>query len=137
MWSKLAIFSNQPKKRSLAIILALLGTVTPLVGLHKFYLGQPLWGVIYFILSWQTPIPRIASAIDVVWYLAQDRDQFNLRFNHSLEDLLPQTKQTKLDPNLVGAMAEALRELEKLRQDGLMSEYEFEQKRRKLLDNLS
>ena len=134
MWSKLAIFLNQPKKRSLTVILALLGTVTPLVGLHKFYLGQPLWGVIYFVLSWQTPIAGIACAIDVVWYLVQDQDQFNLRFNHAWEDLLPQTK---LDPKQVGVTAEALRELEQLRQDGLMSEYEFEQKRRQLLDNLS
>ncbi|MEO1621361.1 MAG: helix-hairpin-helix domain-containing protein, partial [Cyanobacteria bacterium J06632_3] len=33
----------------------------------------------------------------------------------------------------VGALAEALRELDALRQDGLISEYEFEQKRRQLL----
>jgi TM2 domain-containing membrane protein YozV len=134
MGSKLAIFLNQPKKRGLTIILALLGTVTPLVGLHKFYLGQPLWGLMYFILSWQTPIPRIASAIDLAWYLAQDREQFDLRFNHCLEDVLPQTK---FEPQQVGAMAKALRELEQLRQDGLITEYEFEQKRRKLVDNLS
>jgi TM2 domain-containing membrane protein YozV len=131
MFSKLAIFFNQPKKRNWAIILALLGTVTPVVGLHKFYLGQPLWGVIYFLLSWHSPIPRIASAIDTVWYLAQDRDQFNLRFNSSLEDwALPR----KLDPQQLEAVASALRELERLRLDGLITEHEFEQKRRKLID---
>jgi TM2 domain-containing membrane protein YozV len=131
MFSKLTIFFNQPKKRNWAIIFALLGTVTPIVGLHKFYLGQPLWGIIYFLLSWQTPIPRIASAIDTVWYLAQDQDQFNLRFNSSEEDL---ALATKLDPQQVEAVASALRELDQLRLDGLITEHEFEQKRRKLID---
>jgi hypothetical protein len=37
----------------------------------------------------------------------------------------------------VGAIADALRELDRLRQDGLMSEYEFEQKRRQLLDRIA
>lgn len=131
MWSKFILLFNQPKKRSWAIILSLLGTVTPLVGLHKFYLGQPLWGVIYFLLSWQTPIPRIASAIDTVWYLAQDEDQFNLRFNSSVNDI---ASQTKLNPQEVQAIATALRELDQLRLDGLITEYEFEQKRRELID---
>lgn len=131
MLSKLTMIFNQPKKRNWAIFLALLGTVTPLVGLHKFYLGQPLWGVIYFLLSWQTPIPRIASAIDSVWYLAQDQDQFNLRFNTSLVDLVSSSKS---DAQEVQAIATALRELEQLRLDGLITENEFEQKRRQLID---
>ncbi len=42
-----------------------------IAGIHKFYLGQPLWGIIYLLL-WQTPIPRVACAIDAVWYLIQD-----------------------------------------------------------------
>ena len=132
MLSKFATFSRQPKKRNWALMLALLGTVTPLVGLHKFYLGQPLWGIIYFLLSWQTPIPRIASAIDTVWYLAQDEDQFNLRFNSSGEDL---AMQTKLEPQQLQEVASALRELDQLRLDGLITENEFEQKRRKLIDS--
>jgi hypothetical protein len=37
----------------------------------------------------------------------------------------------------VSAIAEALRQLDCLRQDGLISEYEFEQKRRKLLDRMT
>jgi TM2 domain-containing membrane protein YozV len=132
MLSKLHFLYHQPKKRSWAIILAFLGTVTPIVGLHKFYLGQPLWGLIYFLLSWQTPIPRIASAIDVVLYLAQDQDQFNLRFNGISENI---SNQANIKPQEVQAIASALRELEQLRQEGLITEYEFEQKRRKLINN--
>jgi TM2 domain-containing membrane protein YozV len=130
MLSKLISLTQQPKKRSLTIILALIGTVTPLTGLHKFYLGQPLWGLIYFLLSWQSPMSRIACTIDAVLYLAQDPDQFNHRFNLSGET---ETKQQNTEPQKVTAVATALRELEKLRQEGLISEYEFEQKRRQLI----
>ena len=119
------------KKRRMAIALALLGTVTPVAGLHKLYLGQPLWGLLY-ILLWSTPIPRIAAAIDAVWYLVQDIEQFERQFNGSSQYHLnlnasPQVK----------AIAEAMRELDQLREDGLVTEYEFEQKRRQLLEQIA
>ncbi|MGB7522239.1 MAG: hypothetical protein WA896_21630 [Spirulinaceae cyanobacterium] len=50
---------GKPKSRKVAGFLALLGTITPLAGLHKFYLGQPLWVIAYFLLL-STPIPHIA-----------------------------------------------------------------------------
>jgi TM2 domain-containing membrane protein YozV len=130
MLSKSIGFLNQPKKRIFTIILALIGTVTPLVGLHKFYLAQPLWGVVYLLLSWQSPIARIACAVDAVLYLTQDQNFFNLRFNPSLT---VETENSIKNPQQVTEIAIALRELEKLRQEGLISEYEFEQKRRQLL----
>jgi TM2 domain-containing membrane protein YozV len=130
MLSKSIIFFNQPKKRILSVILALIGTVTPFVGLHKFYLSQPLWGVVYLLLSWQSPIARIACAIDAVLYLTQDQNFFNLRFN---PNLMVERENILKNPQQVTEIATALRELEKLRQEGLISEYEFEQKRRQLL----
>lgn len=123
-------FFSHYKNRRIAVVLALLGTVTPLAGLQKFYLGQPLWGIIYLLLG-STPIPRIACAIDVVWYLIQDIEQFELQFNGYTKQPVSNT-----DTQRITAIADALRELDKLRQDGLMSEYEFEQKRRQLLDRL-
>jgi TM2 domain-containing membrane protein YozV len=124
---------NQPKKRSIGIILALIGSVTPMVGLHKFYLGQPLWGIIYFLLSWQSPMARIACAIDVVLYLTQDNDLFTGRFNKNNITVSSSQAQISANPQQMTEIATAIRELEKLRQDGLISEYEFEQKRRQLL----
>jgi TM2 domain-containing membrane protein YozV len=120
-------FFTHHKERRIALVLALLGTVTPLAGLQKFYLGQPLWGIIYLLL-WSTPIPRIACAIDAVWYLIQDLEQFELQFNGRF---------TGTQSLQVNAIADALRELDRLRDDGLMSEYEFEQKRRQLLDRIA
>ncbi|MGD1912989.1 MAG: NINE protein [Rivularia sp. (in: cyanobacteria)] len=117
------------KSRSIAAILALSGAVT-ISGLHKFYLGQPLWGVLYVLLSW-TPIPKVACAIEAVWYLAQDEETFNHNFNSGR----PAKSILSDKASGVGALAEALRELDALRQDGLISEYEFEQKRRQLLDS--
>ena len=118
------------KSRSIAAILDFSGTLT-ISGLHKFYLGQPLWGILYVLLSW-TPIPKVASAIEGVWYLTQEEETFDRYFNlgESVTKVSPQVG------NQVESVANALRELEALRQDGLISEYEFEQKRRQMLDQI-
>jgi TM2 domain-containing membrane protein YozV len=119
------------KSRSIAAILAFSGTIT-ISGLHKFYLGQPLWGILYVLLSW-TPIPKVASAIEGVWYLTQDEEAFDRNFNLGLSVV----KSSPQASNNVESIANALRELDALRQDGLISEYEFEQKRRQMLDQIS
>ena len=119
------------KSRSVAAVLAFAGPLT-VSGLHKFYLGQPLWGLLYVLLSW-TPIPKVASAIEGVWYLTQDEDSFNRHFNEGKSVIANGT----LGVNPVVSIAEALRELDALRQEGLISEYEFEQKRRQILEQIS
>ena len=129
--SVLEKFFKHNKDRRVAIVLALLGTITPMAGLHKLYLGQPLWGIIYLLL-WTTPIPRIASAIDAVWYLVQDLEQFQLQFNGKSDRGLNFNQMTPMS-----AIADDLRELDRLREDGLVTEYEFEQKRRQLLDRIA
>lgn len=125
------------KNRKLAALLALSGTVIPVSGLHKFYLGQPLWGILYLLLSW-TPIPRVASAIEGVWYLTYSEEEFDRRFNGGMGLGLEKTAQEAIAvAQSVETIAEAVRQLERLRQEGLLSEYEFEQKRRQLLDKIS
>ncbi|MEC4813723.1 MAG: NINE protein [Scytonema sp. PMC 1069.18] len=121
---------NHRKSRSIAAILAFSGTLT-ISGLHKFYLGQPLWGLLYVLLSW-TPIPKVASAIEGVWYLTQDEEAFDRYFNMGKSVI----RSSPTVSNQVGAIADSLRELESLRREGLLSEYEFEQKRRQLLDQM-
>jgi TM2 domain-containing membrane protein YozV len=124
----------QPKRRSVAIALALAGGIFP--GLHKFYLRQPGWGALY-LLSSLTPVglvSRSASMIEAVWYLSQPPETFDRAFNEGAT--LP-TATPPVDAAQVGAIADALRALDRLRQDGLISEYEFEQKRRSLLDRIA
>nr|WP_228039542.1 NINE protein [Dolichospermum sp. LEGE 00240] len=123
------IFTKR-KNRTIAAILAFSGTLT-ISGLHKFYLGQPLWGILYVLLSW-TPIPKVACAIEGVWYLTQEEETFDRYFN--LGESV--TRVSSPVGNQVESVANALRELEALRQDGLISEYEFEQKRRQMLDQI-
>ncbi|PSO50594.1 MAG: hypothetical protein BRC40_14515 [Cyanobacteria bacterium QH_8_48_120] len=129
---------SKPKNRKVSALLALVGVVTPLVGLHKFYLRQPLWGILY-VLLFATPIPHVASAIEAFWYLAQEPENFDRRFNFGVasDSALASKDSASIDPNRVGATADALRQLEQLRQEGLISEYEFEQKRRQLLDDIA
>jgi TM2 domain-containing membrane protein YozV len=124
---------NRPKNRTIEIILGILGIISPIpiAGLHKFYLGQPAWGLVYLLL-WSTPIPRIATTIDLVWYVIQSNEQFDLCFNsseNSVALLLSNVYQHKDIP-------QTLRELDQLREDGLISEGEFEYKRRELLDQI-
>jgi TM2 domain-containing membrane protein YozV len=131
----LAEIMNKPKNRKVAALLAIASVVAPvhISGFHKFYVGQPVWGTVYLLLCF-TPIPRIASAVEAVWYLFQDNDEFERRFA-----LKPESEHlgTKTDPAKVGAIADAVRQIDQLRADGLISEYEFEQKRRQLLDHIS
>ena len=123
-------FFKYHKERRFAVALALLGTVTPIAGLHKLYLGQPVWGIVY-VLLWSTPIARIASAVDAVWYLVQDLEQFERQFNgYKYNFNLNSSPQVK-------AIADAMRELDRLREDGLVTEYELEQKRRQLLEQIA
>jgi TM2 domain-containing membrane protein YozV len=126
------MFDNTtPKNRQVAVILAFLGVALPVAGFHKFYLGQPLWGIVYLLLSW-TPIPHIASAIDAVWYLTQASERFDSNFNSASLSL----SASAIVAHPMTSVAESIRQLDKLREDGLISEYEFEQKRRQWLDRV-
>ena len=134
------------KDRKIAAALAFAGAIAPIgAGIHKFYVGQPLWGILYLLLS-MTPIPRVASAIEGIWYLAQDSDDFDLKFNDGNVSIVKTVASSivktvasadVVDSDQVGAVADAVRHLDQLRADGLLSEYEFEQKRRQLLDRIA
>jgi TM2 domain-containing membrane protein YozV len=155
----MATMFSSPKNRKVAAVLAFAGVVplalpgTPevhLVGLHKFYLGQWQWGCFYLALAW-TPMPWIAGVVEGIWYLTQESDEFDQNFNWVTDGWLGPTAapmtfggpvETRRSvplstaANPVIAVTDAVRELDQLRQDGLISEYEFEQKRRRLLDRI-
>lgn len=122
------------RSRRTAVILAWAGAFTPsfipLSGLHKFYLGQPFWGVVYLLLGW-TQIPRVACAVEGFLLMTQPSDAFGAI------DVPAKEAKAGLDPKQINALGEALRELDTLRQEGLISELEFEQKRRLLLDQVA
>ena len=123
-----------------------------LAGLHRFYLKEYGWGMVYLFFGLFTPIPWIAGVIEGVWYLVQDEAQFNQNFNQGTISDCIAVDGGAIDTSSLGKaaaptlivrsvspavkMAEAVRELDRLRQEGLLSEYEFEQKRRQLIDRL-
>ncbi|MEO1088310.1 MAG: hypothetical protein AAFY88_29110, partial [Acidobacteriota bacterium] len=78
------------------------------------YIGQPLWGGVYLLLGW-TQIPRVACAIEGLWYTLQYRqtNRGNTTLNGAPQADIMVSQQTQ-------AIATALRELEKLRQEGLI-----------------
>lgn len=114
----------QFQQRHVAVVLAFASVVLPVAGLHKFYLGQHRWGLVYLLLSW-TPIPHVAAAIEAVWYLVQpEGEQFStVTLGMASNTPVPQ-------------LTDGIRQLEQLRVDGLITEYEFEQKRRQFLDRM-
>jgi TM2 domain-containing membrane protein YozV len=134
--------------RRVAIALAFAGTLPsplPLAWLHKFYLGQYLWGIVYLALT-PTLLPQVACALEGVWYLTQSDDGFLARFPTagSLLNKVHLVEQDQASGQITGqitdqitgqvaSLATALRDLDQLRLDGLITEYEFEQKRRSLL----
>ncbi|MEL6468195.1 MAG: SHOCT domain-containing protein [Cyanobacteria bacterium J06623_4] len=133
------------KRRKIAIALAFAGslpTPLPLTWLHKFYLGQYLWGIVYLVLA-PTYIPKVACCLEGIWYLSQSNDQFVLRFPRAgalmargLSTPNAETASQRQTAETAQQVAIALRELDTLRQEGLITEYEFEQKRRKLLGEI-
>lgn len=70
------IMVTAPKSRSLAVLLAmLLGSL----GIHKFYLNSPGWGVLYILFCW-TFIPAIIGFIEGVLYLMMSDQEFQRKY---------------------------------------------------------
>ena len=145
--------------RRVAIALAIFGMLPiplPTAWIHKFYLGQYLWGIIYLILA-PTGLPRVACALEGLWYASQSDKDFSSRFPAASKTLLAATSLAQSSTSQVQAIqavlsmksskpglanhppkspASVIKELDQLRQEGLITEYEFEQKRRKLLEQI-
>lgn len=151
------------KNRKVAAICAFAGMVplalpgfheVHLAGIHRFYLKEYGWGMAYLFFGIFTPIPWMAGILEGIWYLLQDEPAFNLHFNQgvsaqaigdslTVESVNGDSAGKIPAPTLVVRSvspavktAEAVRELDQLRREGLLSEYEFEQKRRQLIDRI-
>ncbi len=142
---------HRVKNRKVAAIWAFVGVLplalpgfseTHLAGLHRFYLREYGWGFVYLFFGLLTPIPWIAGILEGIWYLVQDELEFDGHFNLgvSAEEsaagalATPTSIVKSVSPTV--KIAEAVRELDRLRQEGLLSEYEFEQKRRQLISSI-
>ncbi len=65
------------KNKTLVIILALfLGGL----GIHKFYLGRTMWGIVYLVFCW-TFIPALVAFVEGLIYLFQSQAEFDMKYN--------------------------------------------------------
>lgn len=65
------------KDRLAAGLLAIIGGW---FGLHKFYTGKKLLGVIYFLFSWSV-LPAIIGIIEGILYLLMTDEEFDRKYN--------------------------------------------------------
>jgi TM2 domain-containing membrane protein YozV len=48
-------------------------------GIHKFYLGQVGWGILYILFSW-TFIPMVIGWIEALMYLTMSDKEFEAKY---------------------------------------------------------
>ncbi len=143
---------NSPRNQRMAAVLAFAGllpfafTAVPLLPLltagHKVYLRQWRWALLYGAVA-IVPVPTIAkmawvaSILEGIWYLMQEPEAFDLNFNQDVDPAQLAMQTATAGPiQQVFSVTDAVRELDQLRRDGLISEYEFEQKRRRLIERI-
>jgi TM2 domain-containing membrane protein YozV len=68
------------KRRATAALAAIFGGC---LGLHKFYLGEPLAGLLYMVTFW-TFLPAIAGIIEGIGYLVMSEHAFDVKHNARL-----------------------------------------------------
>ncbi|AGY56967.1 NINE protein [Gloeobacter kilaueensis] len=113
---------SEKNRQTAAILAMLLGSL----GAHKFYLGRPVAGVFYMLFFW-TGLPGLIAFAEGLIYLFQSDAEFGKKFNPQL---------AYEQPKFLGDPIDTLRRLEALRQEGLISDEEFEEKRRKLIERI-
>lgn len=94
------------------------------IGVHRFYLNQVGLGFLYLLFSW-TFIPLIAAFIDFIVFLAMDKRTFDYKYNK--EPLVQQHTYYK------SSSSDEIEKLYNLKMKGIISQEEFNKKKRELL----
>lgn len=123
------------KSKTTAAILAIfLGGI----GVHRFYLNQSGLGVLYLLFCW-TFIPLIVSFIDFIWLLTMDENRFNLKFNSNYHTPYPNhtnitvNNGTQNQPHTSTSTSDEIKKLYDLKEKGIITQEEFELKKKILL----
>ena len=124
------------RNRTAAILICFFGGY---FGVHKFYLGKNVQGILYLIFSW-TCIPALISFFEFLGLCFMSDREFDVRFNYYTEpNTLGQSSSYPVAPPSSRSKTEAtstLYELKKLYEDGIITAEEHEAKRRKMLDDI-
>lgn len=75
-------FSKQIETKSnrSRVVAGLLAIFLGGLGIHKFYLGKPIQGVIYLVFSWTT-IPMIIAFIEGFYYFFMSDKSFESKYS--------------------------------------------------------
>ncbi|HLO50065.1 MAG TPA: NINE protein [Kamptonema sp.] len=113
------------KDKSVAILLTFfLGAI----GIHKFYLGYNLAGLLYLLFSW-TFIPAIIAFFDFIGLILMSDQAFHAKYNGGT---LPAGTHARSAKDITAALGD----LKKLYEGGAITAEEYEEKRQKLLKDL-
>ncbi|MGF1539884.1 MAG: NINE protein [Pleurocapsa sp.] len=112
------------------IVAALLACFLGSIGIHKFYLGHNLAGILYLLFSW-TLIPALIAFFDFLGLLLMSDQAFDAKYNAINLKYVSVGNQESSQ-----SKAETLMNLKKLYDSGVITAEEYEEKRRKFLDSL-
>jgi TM2 domain-containing membrane protein YozV len=73
-----ATLSIMPRRKSKTVA-GLLGIFLGGLGIHKFYLNKPGWGILYLVFSF-TFIPAVVGFVEGILYLAMSDQSFAARY---------------------------------------------------------
>ncbi|MDR2810565.1 MAG: NINE protein [Tannerellaceae bacterium] len=130
------------KNKTTAAILALfLGDF----GIHRFYLGQTGYGLLYLLFCW-TLVPLLVSLIDFIIFLTMSEESFDMKYNanvlvkaQSRMQSSPTNAMNNVNVNFGGANtsnqpnSEEIKRLFELKEKGIITNEEFELKKKTLL----
>ena len=105
-------------KTSAGILALFLGGL----GVHRFYLKQTGLGILYLVFFW-TLIPSISALVDGIIFLTQTDEAFNAKYN----------KDIQITSVHVGNVADELSKFSALRDKGVITEQEFQDRKSLLL----
>lgn len=106
------------KNRTTAGVLALL---LGGLGVHRFYLKQIGLGILYLVFFW-TFIPAIVALVDGIIILLQSDESFNAKYNEGISI-----------PVNITNVADELLKLSSLKDQGVITELEFQNRKGTLL----
>lgn len=113
------------KDKTTAALLALfLGGI----GIHRFYLGKSISGVFYLLFFW-TLVPAFIAFIEALLLFGMSKENFDFEYNPEYARKEYQKKKENMSLNRL----KMLNELYELKQKGIITEEEFEIKKKKLI----
>jgi TM2 domain-containing membrane protein YozV len=122
------------RNRTAAILMCFFGGW---FGIHKFYLGKNVAGILYLVFSW-TCIPALIAFFDFLGLCFMSDREFEARFNYANQNEFGQNYgyPTSGSSRSKQEATSTLYDLKKLYEDGIITAEEYEVKRRKMLDDI-